>query len=148
SSPISPCSRPRSGSPRATGRRERPRQDQRLVAGVEPDTRAEHPVRPRLDLVERAAAAVPEERQLDGERARRQREQRPGALEVGPGARDLVAEERRQRGYLPLRRQVVLGDAEVAEVLARDVDPVALEVAPRVLPEARQGQRGRELVAV
>src|SRR5262249_51610593 len=125
------------------GARQRPG----LVEGVEVRARAEDVVRLRLDLRERATTAVVEEAELDGELARREVEERPGALEDRAGARGLEAEESRKRPRLPAGAEVVLAHAEVAKVLLRDVDAVALEVAARVLPEAGQRHRRRQLVA-
>jgi hypothetical protein len=89
---------------------------------------------------------VPHEGELDGEVGTDGVDQRPRPLEQRAGARDLVADQGADLRRRLAGRDVGLGDAEVAQVLAGDVDAAALVVAADVLQQAGEGQAAGQVV--
>jgi len=91
---------------------------------------------------------VPRERELDGEVRADDVDDRPGPLEQRARASDLVADEVADGVRDAARGDVALGDAEVAEVLGGQVDAAALPVGGDVLDQARDRDRGCEVLGV
>ncbi len=89
---------------------------------------------------------MPHEGELDREIGADDIDEWPRPLEQRARPRDLVAHEVADGGRHAARIDVGLGDAEVAEILGGQVDAAALPVGRHVLHEARERERGREIL--